>query len=200
MQDIVLIFMELAAILIVLDIFEFTKALASTLQGDITPRNTGGLTLNPFKHFEPIGFMLLFFAGLGWGKPVQTSQVSYKDKRRGNLITYASPIVVCLLLSLCFKLTMGFIIMFFNGMQWADWLNLFLATMRKYCLNVAVINLIPVYPLSGSRIIRCFLSPNAQISFSRNEKMYQMILIFLLLVGLVSPVISVVVSALSNIF
>lgn len=199
MEDIVLFLMQITAILIVLDVFEFTKALASTVQGDAMPKSTGGLTLNPFKHFEPVGFMLLLFAGLGWGKPVQTSQVSYKDKRRGNLVTYGTPIVVCLALSLSIKVLMGGLIIFFNGAEWAEWANLFLATLREYFIQIAVINLIPVYPFSGNRLIRCFLSPNAQVRYSQNEKMYQMILIFLLLLGLVSPVISVVTGAVSKI-
>jgi len=192
--------MEVAAILIVFDIFEFTKAFASTLQGDTLPKNQGELTLNPFKHFEPIGFMLMLFAGLGWGKPVQTSQVSYKDKRRGNLITYASPVLVCIVLSICFKYARLMFALFFDGVLWIEWADYFVKVLRTYCLRTAVINLIPVYPLSGSRIIRCFLSPNAQVSFSRNEKMYQMILVFLLLMGLVNPVVSTVVAVFAKIF
>ena len=39
--------------------------------GDETPRQQGRLNLNPLSHIDPIGFILLIFAGFGWGKPVQ---------------------------------------------------------------------------------------------------------------------------------
>lgn len=199
MEELIKIIMRIAAILIVVDVFEFTKALASTLQGDTLPKNNGDLTLNPFKHFEPIGFLLMFFQGFGWGQPTRTSQVNYTDKRRGNLITYISPIVVSLVLAAVCKYAMRLLIVFYAGAVWQDTVNLFLAFLMNYFALIAVINIIPVYPMCGNRIIRCFLTPNAQIRYSQNEKMYQMILIFLLLLGVISPIISKVTSFVLNI-
>ncbi len=189
-----------AAIFIAFDIFEFTKAVASAAQGDNLPKNTGALTLDPFKHFEPIGFILMFFTGVGWGQPVQTSQYSYKDKRIGNFITYLSPMAVMLVLALMLKITDGIL----SGVMGASvayvWVSAFIYTLRDTFVTVAVINIIPVPPFSGSRLIRCFLSPNAQVSYSRNERIFQMVMIFLLLFGLLSPAINVVKSALMLVF
>lgn len=199
MRGIIEIIILIIAIFIVTDIFEFTKALASTLMGDKLPKSQGRLTLNPFKHFEPIGFLLFVFTGMGWGKPVETSMVGYKSKRAGTLVTYITPIVVSLIFAGLIKIALVFLAVFFADVVWADYLMTFLGTLRHYFVIIAVFNLIPVYPLCGNRILRCFLSPNAQIRMSQNEKLYQTVFIFLWLLGLVSPVVNFVANALLNI-
>ncbi|MBQ7103810.1 MAG: site-2 protease family protein, partial [Anaerotignum sp.] len=61
-------------IIVATTIHEFTRALLSTIFGDNYPRSQKRLTLNPARHFEPIGFLLMFYSGgFGWGKPVETS-------------------------------------------------------------------------------------------------------------------------------
>ncbi len=199
MRGIIEIIILIIAIFIVTDIFEFTKALASTLMGDKLPKSQGRLTLNPIKHFEPIGFLLFVFTGMGWGKPVETSMVGYKSKRAGTLVTYITPIVVSLIFAGLIKIALVFLAVFFADVVWADYLMTFLGTLRHYFVIIAVFNLIPVYPLCGNRILRCFLSPNAQIRMSQNEKLYQTVFIFLWLLGLVSPVVNFVANALLNI-
>lgn len=199
MRGIIEIIILIIAIFIVTDIFEFTKALASTLMGDKLPKSQGRLTLNPIKHFEPIGFLLFVFTGMGWGKPVETSMVGYKSKRAGTLVTYITPIVVSLIFAGLIKIALVFLAVFFADVMWADYLMTFLGTLRHYFVIIAVFNLIPVYPLCGNRILRCFLSPNAQIRMSQNEKLYQTVFIFLWLLGLVSPVVNFVANALLNI-
>lgn len=199
MRGIIEIIILIIAIFIVTDIFEFTKALASTLMGDKLPKSQGRLTLNPIKHFEPIGFLLFVFTGMGWGKPVETSMVGYKSKRAGTLVTYITPIVVSLIFAGLIKIALVFLAVFFADVMWADYFMTFLGTLRHYFVIIAVFNLIPVYPLCGNRILRCFLSPNAQIRMSQNEKLYQTVFIFLWLLGLVSPVVNFVANALLNI-
>ncbi len=196
MRGIIEIIILIIAIFIVTDIFEFTKALASTLMGDKLPKSQGRLTLNPFKHFEPIGFLLFVFTGMGWGKPVETSMVGYKSKRTGTLVTYITPIVVSLLIG--WALDFALVIIRSDSM-WMEYLMRFLRALRDNFVIIAVFSLIPVYPLCGNRILRCFLSPNAQIRMSQNEKLYQTVFIFLWLLGLVSPVVNFVANALLNI-
>jgi len=82
-------------------IHEFTKARVSAALGDPTPKRHGFLTYNPFKFFEPIGFIfMLAFRGVGWGQPVPTSPLHYKDRRKGVLLTYTVPMFVNLLVGL----------------------------------------------------------------------------------------------------
>ena len=81
-------------------IHEFVKARVSASFGDPLPGKTGFLTLNPFKYAEPIGFFLMMFFQVGWGQPVPTSPLYYRDRRKGIILTYTTPIVANLLIGM----------------------------------------------------------------------------------------------------
>ncbi len=66
-------------------IHEWVKAMCSARQGDPTPKAKGFLCGNPFKYFEPIGFFLMIMFGFGWGRPVPTSALYYKDRRKRHI-------------------------------------------------------------------------------------------------------------------
>lgn len=177
-------------IIIVTTLFEYIKALMSTIQGDGIPKSQGKLTLNPVKHFEPIGFILFLYSGYGWANPVETSSRNYKDRKRGILVTYITPIVLSLLFAVIVKLVMNLIIM--GGIN-NDYVNLVLAMLSRNFAAVGVFNIIPVHPMAGSWILRCVLSPNNAIKFSQYEKPLQILLMFLLVLGVLTPVLNFVV-------
>ena len=75
---------SLPAVLIAITFHEYAHAFAADKLGDDTPRQQGRLNLNPLSHIDPIGFIMLIFAGFGWGKPVQINPRNFNDKSRGN--------------------------------------------------------------------------------------------------------------------
>lgn len=178
-----------AATLIAMDVFEFTKALVSTMQGDTLPKAQKRLTLNPFRHFEPIGFLLFIFCGFGWGKPVETSKRMYKDMKTGELITYVSPMVVSLVLVLLLKVVMGVVIVIFGTSGWVHYFNVFMTYLRQCMVILTLCNLVPIPPMCGSKIICCFLSPNGQVRYAQNERLYQTLFVFIMLLGIIRPII-----------
>jgi hypothetical protein len=191
--------LEILAALIVIDVFEFTKAFASNMQGDPTPKNNGELTLNPFKHFEPIGFMLLIFMRFGWGQPVHTSNVYYKDKREGICVTYLSPIVLSLVVAFVIKVVLGMFGTLFTANLALYYVGIFLKYIRQYFLYLAVSNLVPIHPMCASKLIRLVLSPNAQMKYTQNEKLFQALVVIALLLGVLSPILSAVVNGLMQV-
>ncbi len=58
-------------VLIAITFHEFAHAKVADMLGDDTPRREGRISLNPLAHIDPIGFIMLLFAGFGWGKPVK---------------------------------------------------------------------------------------------------------------------------------
>src|SRR5262249_59851663 len=70
------------ALVFAITIHEFSHGLVATLFGDSTPRRAGRLTLNPLKHLDPIGTLLIFVAHIGWGRPMP---ISPNEMRNGNL-------------------------------------------------------------------------------------------------------------------
>ncbi len=192
-DQIIYFLLNAVTIMIVVTVFEFSKALMSTLQGDKLPKNQGMLTLNPFKFFEPIGFILFLICGYGWGSPVETSSRYYKNKKRGILITYVTPIVICVVLAVAVNICAALLALIGNA-GYISYAVLFLGIMAKNFAAIAVFNLLPVYPMAGSNIIRCFLSPNQAIAYSQYEKPIQIFIVFLLVLGLLPRVLDVIVN------
>ena len=69
--DLLALLLTLPAVIVAITFHEYAHAFAADRLGDDTPRMQGRLNLNPMSHIDPVGFMLLMFAGFGWGKPVQ---------------------------------------------------------------------------------------------------------------------------------
>lgn len=183
--------MNAVSIIIVTTLFEYTKAVTSTMQGDSVPKNTGKLTLNPAKHFEPIGFLLFLFTGYGWANPVETSSRNYKERKTGTLITYLTPIVVAVISAM----VLNVIVSMMSGVNdLTKYIRLFTALISKNFAAIAVFNLIPVYPMNGSWIIRCILNPNQAIKYGQYEKPLQILIIFMLLLGWLTPVLDAIVN------
>ena len=67
-------------VLIAITFHEFAHAFVADKLGDDTARREGRLSLNPFDHLDPIGTVLLLFAGFGWGKPVHVNPKNYTRK------------------------------------------------------------------------------------------------------------------------
>ena len=72
--------LTIPAVLIAITFHEFAHAFAADKLGDDTPRRQGRLTLNPLAHLDPIGSILLLFAGFGWGKPVEIDSRNFTRK------------------------------------------------------------------------------------------------------------------------
>ena len=156
---------------------EYVKALVSHKLGDPLPKARGRLTLNPLSHFEPIGFICMILTGYGWGKPVPTAAIYYKDRKKGTLLTYISPSVA--------NLTAGVVFSFLARYVPYD-LLLIIANAN---VALAFFNIIPVYPLDGAKILALRLSPETQIKYSNYERIFQIILIIALFTGWVGMIL-----------
>lgn len=190
MGDLMQYLFQAAAAVIAITVHEFTRALVSTALNDKKPREQGRLTLNPIKHFEFFGFFAMWYTGLGWGKPVETSNAYYKDRRTGTLLTYLTPIFA----NVCVGYLFAFAAKIVSGsglpLQTLIYLLPFLWIVASYNMTLAIFNLIPVYPLSGAKILSLFLKPNASVAMARYEKVFQIVLLVLVFMGLLSRVIN----------
>lgn len=187
--------LSIPGIIVATTAHEFTRAVVSTALGDTLPKSKGRLTLNPFKHFEPIGFLLLFYSGgFGWGKPVETSALYYQDRKRDTLLVAIMPSVVNLLLGILFvALYQGF----------AD-TNFYLSGMLYYfCfynVGLAVYNLLPVSPMDCVKALSVLMPANKYFNYLQYEKMIQMIFLFLLFLGVFSGLLGGIVNFIIQFF
>ena len=152
----------LLVILLSLSLHEFGHAYVATKQGDITPKAQGRLTLNPLKHFDPVGFLLIFFVGFGWAKPVQVNPLRYRNYKKGMFLVAIAGVSVNLILAfISYPLYM--LITMYGATLPVNlelFLNTFLYMMVVINLVLIVFNLLPISPLDGFRVVETFAKYN----------------------------------------
>ena len=107
--------MILPGIIIGISFHEFAHAYVADKLGDDTPRMQGRLNLNPLTHIDPIGFILLMFAGFGWGKPVQINTANFNrniDRDKGEAIVSLAGPIMNFILAILSAIILGAIYMF----------------------------------------------------------------------------------------
>ena len=175
------------AIVAIVTIKGFTKAFVSASLGDPLPKRDRRLTLNPKSHVEIIGLILMYITnGFGWERPVETSALYYKNRRRDILITNITPSVVLIIFAVLASVSMTFL----------TTLNLlvinFLNTFSLLAVRLAIFNLVPIYPMDGAKILSLYLRPNQVVGMASREKMLLMIFLLLMLVWPQNPVNTVI--------
>ena len=171
---------RLPAIVISLSVHECCHAGSAYLLGDPTARNMGRLSLNPFRHLDPIGFLCLMFFRFGWAKPVPINPYNFRsvDEKTGMLLTaLAGPMSNILLCFICiglFSLTPR------RAPVPIQWYFDFLNYMIIINASLAFFNLIPVPPLDGSKILFGLL-PDRMYSAAQVLEQYGFYILLLLL-------------------
>lgn len=142
---------------------EYAHALAADLQGDRMPRAMGRLTLNPARHLDPLGTLLIFLVGFGWGRPVEFRPQALSSKRFGAAIVALAGPLMNLLLALGAALILSGILRANPESRFdPGFVVRFLLFFASINVLLAVFNLIPLPPLDGSRLLTIFLPPGKQ--------------------------------------
>jgi len=141
-------------ILFAITIHEFSHAAAAEMLGDPTPRLAGRLSLNPIKHIDPIGFIMLLLVRFGWAKPVPINPYNFKHPVKGEMVvSFAGPASNFLVAWLTASLIKLFPVIVLSS----GYVHRALSDFIWINLALAIFNLIPVPPLDGSHILEPFI-------------------------------------------
>lgn len=195
----------LPAVLIAITFHEFAHGWVADRLGDETPRMQGRLTLNPLAHLDPAGFILLLFAGFGWGKPVQINTNNFNRNvsatKGETLVALAGP-MTNFILSIIFAFILGIIYKFtsVDFLQSSVGQIIFLLVQECIYINIGlgVFNLLPLPPLDGSKIFLNLFSYNARTWIIERERFFYYAFLIIWITGLASIIIAPIISSIYN--
>jgi Zn-dependent protease len=155
--------------------------------GDPTAKWLGRLTLNPIKHLDLFGSLMLLIVGFGWAKPVPVNMgnIPVDKRRKGLIMVSAAGITANIICAFIALLLLKLISPEPSGM--VENILLLLAHIN---LILAAFNLIPIPPLDGSKILMGFAPESVARFFHQIEPYGFFIVIGLLLLGVLNPLIN----------
>ena len=199
------ILLTIPGVLVAITFHEYAHAFVAYKLGDDTPRNQGRLSLNPLAHLDPFGVIMLIFAHIGWGKPVQINPNNFTRKiseRTGKaIVAFAGPLMN-FILAFVFTIIFYAITTFATSFAYATQAGVIVMTMIQYTILVnvglGVFNLIPLPPLDGSKILMAFLSYNARRWVEEHTQLFYIIFLIIWITPISSMIISPAITAITN--
>jgi len=145
----------LPGIILGLTVHEYSHALVAHMCGDSTSKDLGRVTLNPLKHIDPLGFIMIIVAGFGWAKPVQFNEQKLRNPKSDVIkIAVAGPLsnaLLAMILSIIFSVISKLMPVYQNsGMQIVSEVFLYGIYINW---GLFIFNLIPLPPLDGSHLL-----------------------------------------------
>jgi Zn-dependent protease len=186
MSNPVAFFMLAVLLLYSVILHEVAHGWVASKMGDDTARWLGRLTLNPLKHLDPIGSLMLLVVGFGWARPVPVNieNIPASERRKGLILVSAAGVTANIIIAF-FALLLWRLLdplpggMVYNVLYLLSYINILLAAF----------NLIPIPPLDGSKILMGFTPERFNRVLSQVEPFGFFIVLGLLLTGVLHPVI-----------
>jgi len=167
-------------LLIALPFHEYAHAWVAYRLGDPTAKDAGRLTLNPLKHLDLFGTLMMLVARVGWAKPVPVNSGYFRNRRKGIILVSLAGPLSNLLLAFAFMLIWGIMTKLVvvgvipvrseTAVTVIGWLQVFFHVSVLVNISLAVFNMIPVPPLDGSRLISSFVPEESYYRFARYEQ------------------------------
>lgn len=177
------------AVTVILSFHEFAHAYAAYKCGDPTAKFAGRMTLNPIKHFDPLGVIMFALAGFGWAKPVPINPNNFDNYKKGCFWTAAAGVLMNYAMAFLFYPLLRLVILYlypvFVGTYMANFLLNLFVSLFSCSLGFCVFNLIPLYPLDGFRIIDSVNTKRGKVYYFLRDK-GQFVLLALILVHMLS--------------
>ncbi|MBI5235018.1 MAG: site-2 protease family protein [Deltaproteobacteria bacterium] len=190
-------------VLLSLTVHEAAHAWAASRMGDHTARMLGRVSLNPIRHLDVLGTLMLFFSGLfGWAKPVPVNPRNLRNPAKAMMLVAVAGPLSNLMLAGAFALVQKLLPVALPLITNSPGVYMPIAIMIELGvlinISLAVFNLIPIPPLDGSKALSYLLPPQKAYAFSRVEPYGFIILLVLITTGVVNRIVSPLVFLLAG--
>ena len=178
-------------ILLALTFHEYAHAYVAHRFGDDTAKQNGRLSLNPLRHLDPLGTIMIFLVHFGWAKPVPVNPYRLKNPKKDMLWISAAGPLSNMMLALISGLLLRFL---FATAGMPDQhslmrLAMFMLIMSlQINLALAVFNILPIAPLDGSKILAGILPARFENAIAQLERYGPFVLIGLIIIGRVTDI------------
>ena len=163
---------------------EISHGWVAHLFGDDTAKRTGRLSLNPMVHMDPIGTLALFLVGFGWAKPIPVIYSNLKPFRLGLICVSLAGCLTNIIIS-----AVSILLLQFKAISANHIVTIVLISIANINIILGALNLIPIPPLDGSRILYGVLPRDAQDVLVKIEPYGMTILLALLFTKMLDPII-----------
>ena len=179
--------------LICITLHELSHGAVAYMLGDDTAKRAGRLTLNPIRHIDWFGLVMMVICHFGWAKPVPVNMYNFKNPKRGMAVTALAGPVSNIIIAVVFLFVYGLVYRpLYTGGTAAQAVLEMILTTAYLSLALAIFNFIPISPLDGSKVLFSFLSDSAYEKLMRYERYGMIVLIILVATGATSGVLSTV--------
>lgn len=179
--------LRVAAVLICLTVHETSHGLAAYALGDPTAKSQKRLSLNPLRHLDIFGTLMMIVAGFGWAKPVPVDMRYFKHPKSGMAVTaLAGPLSNFVLAYGALLLRAVLLALYRPGSAVLAGVIDFTVTVAVLSVGLGIFNLIPFPPLDGSKILESLLPDKLYYTILRYEHWGMLILMALLWLNVLS--------------
>jgi len=170
------------SVMIAICAHEWAHAFAAYKNGDPTAKVSGRMTLNPKKHLEPVGFLMLLLVGIGWAKPVPVNPFNFRNFKKANFWVSIAGVLTNFIIAFVASFFIALLIFLVPNPGFWWWAAItFLSFLMMINLALMLFNLLPIPPLDGFNLLKSFTKPNNRyMQFARNNAMTLIMVVLVL--------------------
>lgn len=186
------ILLSVVPALICITFHEVSHGYVAYCLGDTTAKDAGRLTLNPLKHLDILGLLMMVVFRFGWAKPVPVNMYRFKNPKQGMAVTALAGPVSNVLLSIVFLFLYGVLFLPLKG----SGVVLEMVYLTAYIsIAFAVFNIIPISPLDGSKVLFSLLPSEQYDQLMRYERYGMLLLLVVVSTGILGKPLTTVTGA-----
>ena len=181
--------------LLCITLHELAHGVVAYWLGDPTAKDAGRLTLNPLKHLDLMGLVMMVVFHFGWAKPVPVNMYRFKNPKWGMALTAVAGPGMNVLIAIVFLFLYGLLFTPLHG----EGIVLEMIYLTAYLsLSFAIFNIIPISPLDGSKVLGAVLPERHYETLMRYERYGMLLLLALVATGVLGRPLSDVTQAAFN--